>query len=92
MREGGGVVSARIVMAAARGILLSYNKQLLAEYGGPMTLGVPWAYSLLGRMNYVKRKSSTAKSKYTVRDFMQAREIFLNDVVTTVTMEEIPLN
>lgn len=33
VREGGGVVSARIAMAAARGILLICNRSTLAEYG-----------------------------------------------------------
>ena len=34
VREGGGVVSARIAMAAARGILLSCDQTKLVEFGG----------------------------------------------------------
>ncbi len=34
VREGGGVVSARIAMAAARGILLSCDRSRLVEFGG----------------------------------------------------------
>lgn len=33
VREGGGIVSARIAMAAARGIHLICNRSMLAEYG-----------------------------------------------------------
>ena len=38
VREGGGVITARIVMAAARGIILSYDKFKLAEFGGHVEL------------------------------------------------------
>ena len=36
VREGGGAVSARIAMAAARGILRKCNRSMLAENGGPI--------------------------------------------------------
>ena len=90
VRKGGRVVSARIAMAAARGILLSCDKYMLAEFGGPVQLNRHWAYSLLKRMKFVKRKASTAKSKYTGSDFEAAKKGFLAEVVNTVTMEEIP--
>ena len=38
VREGGGAVSARIVKAAARGILLKYNRSMLVEFGGHIHL------------------------------------------------------
>ena len=90
VREGGGVVSARIAMAAAKGILLTCNRSMLAEYGGPITLNRPWAYSLLERMQFVQRKVTTAKSKHTVENFTELKQQFLEDVVTTVSMEGIP--
>ena len=34
VREGGGVVSARIAMAAARGIVLTCDRSMLVEFGG----------------------------------------------------------
>jgi len=34
VREGCGIVSSKIVMAAARGMLLAYDRSKLAEYGG----------------------------------------------------------
>ena len=38
VRQGGGVVSTRTVMAAARGILLSCNQSRLAEFGGDVEI------------------------------------------------------
>ena len=38
IREKGGVVNTCIVKAGARGILMSQEKSMLAEYGGPATL------------------------------------------------------
>lgn len=90
VREGGGVVSARIAMAAAKGILLTCNRSLLVEFGGHVELNRHWAYSLLNRMKFVQRKVTTAKSKHTVEDFDRLKEEFLNDVVATVEIEEIP--
>ena len=57
VREGGGVVSARIAVAAAKGILLTCDRSLLAEYGGHIELKGDWTYSLLCRMKFVQRKS-----------------------------------
>ena len=68
MQEG-GVVSARIVMAAARSIVLSCNRSRLAEFGGDVAITRHRAYALLRRMNSVKRKATTAKSKQSIDDF-----------------------
>ena len=90
VRDGGGVVSARIAIAAARGILLSTDKLKLLECGGHIQLNNTWAYSLLNRMKFVKRKATTAKSQYTLENFAELKQRFLQDVVATVSMEEIP--
>ena len=66
VRDGGGVVSARIAMAHARGILMSCNRLRLVEFGGDMQLNRQWAYLLLRR---IKRKATTAKSKHSNADF-----------------------
>ena len=89
VREGGGVVSARIAVAAARRILLASNRNMLAEFGGPVELNRHWAYSLFKRMQIVKRKASTAKSKHKEKDFKELKANFLKEVHTTVAMEEI---
>ena len=90
VREGGGVCSARIAIATAKGIVLSYDRSMLVEFGGHVRLNRSWAYSLLNRMQFVRRKVTTAKSKHLVAECKQLKYAFLNDVVTTVQMEEIP--
>ena len=90
VREGGGVITARIAVAAARGILLACDRSKLMEFGGHIQLNPSWGYSLLGRMNFVKRKATTAKSKLSKEFFSVLKSQFLNDVVSTVELEEIP--
>ena len=90
VREG-GVVSAWIAMAAARGIVLTCDRSMLVEFGGHVELNRHWAYLLLHRMNFVQRKMTTTKSKYAIADFDRLKMEFLEDVVATVEMEEIPM-
>ena len=90
VRQQEGVVSSRIAMAAARGILMSTDKQKLVEFGGYVNFNQHWAYSLLKRMNFVVRKATTAKSKYTINNFKEVKSQFLHDIVATVELEEIP--
>ncbi len=84
------MVTARVAIAAARAIILTQDKSKLVEFGGHICLNRTWAYSLLRHMKFVKRKATTAKSKLAVEDFAQRKREFLNDLVTTVEMEEIP--
>ena len=90
VREGGGVVTARVVVAAVRAIILTQDRSKLVEFGGHIELNRAWAFSLLRRMKFVKRKATTAKSKLSSTDFSQAKKDFLESIVTTVEMEEIP--
>lgn len=39
---------------------------------------------------FVRRKVTTSKSKPTTREFAEAKKEFLDDDVSTVTVEEIP--
>lgn len=54
VRDHSGVVSSGVVMAAARGILLSCAREKLVEFGGHIDLNRHWAFSLLKRINFVK--------------------------------------
>ena len=89
VRDGGGAVSAQIAIAAAWGILLKCDRTKLAELGGHVELNRQWAHSLLKGMKFVQRKATTAKSKASEANFAE-QKVFLNDVVATVTMEEVP--
>ena len=55
----------------------------LDEFGGSVHLSTHWAYALL---KFVRRKATTAKSKYTVDDFDQVKKSFLDEVVTVATI------
>ena len=89
-REGGRVISGKVVMAAAGGILMACDKSRLVELGRHIKLTRHWAYSLLGRMKFVQHEVTTAKSSYTNAEFSKQKERFLQDVSATVAMEEIP--
>ena len=41
-------------------------------------------------MKFVQRMATTAKSKASEANFAEQNKVFINDVVATVTMEEIP--
>ena len=77
-------------VAVARGILLSCSQLRLVKFGGDVEVNRQWTYSLLRCMNSVKWKATTAKSKHSTADFMQLKEQFLEDVVMSIEMEEIP--
>ena len=54
LREAGHVVSACIVVAAARGIVMAYDKFKLEEFDGYIELNRPWANPLLVWMKFVQ--------------------------------------
>lgn len=51
VREGGGVVTTSITVAADTAIVRKADRNLLAEHGGPITISKDWAKCLLFRMN-----------------------------------------
>jgi len=57
--EYGCIVNKKIVVAAARWLAVVTEPSHLVERGGPATLSVPWAKSLLKLMNFTKRWVST---------------------------------
>ena len=88
LRDSGGSVSSAIVSTAAKGILLKVKK-MLPEYGGQATLTKAWAQSLLNCMGFVKCRGTT-KCSISAENFESLREEYLNNVSTTVIMEDIP--
>ena len=89
IRASGGAVTAGIAIAAARGLIMVENRNKLFEYGGHIKLNRSWAYSLFGRMGLVQRKPTTSKSRMDGTDFATQKKAFLDDLVTTVEIEEI---
>lgn len=47
VREGGGVITTAITMASATAIVRRADRNLLSENGGPISIRVNWAKSLL---------------------------------------------
>lgn len=90
VREAGGSISSQVVLAAARGILTSMDKTKLKEFGGHVALNRHWAHSLLSRMNFVQRKGTTAKARYSETAFAEKKSEFLNQLIQIVEMDEIP--
>ena len=90
VREGGGAVTSHIVCAATCGIIMTIDRTKLQEFGGHINLNRHWAHSFLTRMGFVQRRATTAKSKYSLQNFTEKKREFLNNLVSTVEMEEIP--
>ena len=65
VQEAGGAVSSRIVIAAAKGLMMTVDQAKLAELGGYMSFSKSWAHSVLHQMGYVQQKATTSKSKMT---------------------------
>ena len=80
-------MSSQIVIGAALGIVATLN---MKEFGGHIELNRHWALSLLHRMNFIQRKATTAKGKYSLENFAVKKAEFLDDLVTTVQMEDVP--
>ena len=83
-------MSSQIVIGAARGIVATLNKEKLKEFGEHIDLNRHWAPLLLHCMNFVQRKATTAKVKYSLENFAEKKAEFLDDLVTTVQMEDVP--
>jgi len=78
LRDYGCPVNTTIVVAVARGIAKAMDQTRLAEYGGPATLTVDWAKSLLKMMNFTKRRATT-KSSPQIDDLTEVKQAFLGD-------------
>ena len=75
---------------ASHFIVQAMEASRLAKNGGPATLSVPWAKSLLKRIDFRKRRRGTTKSGTTPEDLDSIKKTFLSEVVETVDMNDIP--
>ena len=92
VHDAGGVVNTAIVIAVASGIARRMKPELLESNEGHVALPIQkdWAKYLLGKMNFVKQKATTKKSKMTMADFDELKDNFLMDIKAFATMEEVP--
>ena len=89
VRSSGGVVNTAITLAAAKGIVLAKDANMLSENGGYLNLTSDWAKRLLSRMGLVKRKATTTV-KTTVEVFEDLKVQFLTNIETVSMLEDIP--
>ena len=59
VRAAGGMINTPIVIAGAQGIVKTIDRSMLVEYGGSATFTRGWAKSLLRRMKFSRRMSTT---------------------------------
>ena len=91
LRQAGIPINCKIVIAAATGIVKATDRTLLYENGGHLTLTKTWAYSLLKRMGYTKRKASTkTKTNVTEAEFELAKKLYLEKIKLAVADCKIP--
>lgn len=91
LREVGAVVNAKIAIAAAKGIVKARKKDLLDENGGHVTLGRGWAKSLFKRMNFVRRKKTTAAKPKMIGEVKdQLQRDYLRNIYTVQQSVEAP--
>ena len=82
-------MSNSVVIGIIKGIMRDTDSNLLAENGGPITVGKEAARRLLGRMQFVKRRGTT-KAKVVPSDFQALEAQFLGDIRSIVIFENIP--
>ena len=87
LHEHGSAVNTTVIIAAAR----SLTRIIISVCGGPATLSVSWAKSLLKRMNFIKRLVST-KGLVPSQDVEEVRKEFLSELMEAVELHEVPPN
>ncbi|CAC5413807.1 unnamed protein product [Mytilus coruscus] len=89
VRINGGVINARIVMAAAEAIVTKFARHRLERYGGHITITSSFAKSLLRRMGFVKRKGTKAV-KHLPNDFDEIRQEYISKINNVREKHHIP--
>ena len=91
LRKAGTPVNARVVLAATEGIVKATDCILLFKNGGHIKLSLDWAYSLLRRMGFVKRKATTkARTALTQEEFAAVKKCYLWQIKKAVKDGKIP--
>ena len=90
LRQAGAPVGTSVIIAAAKGIVLSVDRTMRVENGGHIRLTKTWAQSLMHRMGLVKRKASTKKSSITSEKFEEVKTTFLRQVGHFAKAHSVP--
>ena len=93
LRKAGTPVNARVILAATEGIVKATDRTWLFENGGHIKLSLNWAYSLLRRMGYGKRKATTkARTALSQEQFAAVKKRCLRQIKKAVRDGKIPQN
>ena len=92
LRQAGTPVGTAVIIASAKGIVMSVYCTLLGQNGGHIQLTKAWTQSLMHRMGLVKRKTSTQKSKMRDEKFQNLKSTFLTQVGFFAKAHSIPAN
>jgi len=88
LQQSGTVVTPRVVIAAAEGIVSANNKDLLASNGGNVNLKKTWAVSLMKRVGL--RKSRGTKSTSDASMSSQDDTSYIGLILNAITTHSIP--
>ena len=87
LHEHGCAVNATVVITAAGGLTRVIEPTRLSECGGPATLSVSWAKSLLKLINFTR---VSTKSLAPSLDVEEAQKEFLSKLMEAVELHEVP--
>ena len=90
MRNARVVINFHTVVGFATGIVLANDTTLLKENGGTVELIVGWCQSIFKRLNFVRRKSATAKPMITPGLIKEIGFSFYRDIHELVKWFNIP--
>ena len=80
LHQAGAQVGTSVIIAAAKGIIMSVDRTMPVENGGHTQLTKTWAQSLMHCMGLVKRKASIKKSTIMSEKFEEVKTTFLQQV------------
>jgi len=86
IHDAGVIINTAIVIAAGLGIVKKINPGLLECNGGYVVLKKSWAKYFLASLNFVKRKGTTKKPKFTPSNFEELKSQYLMDIMAVVTI------
>ena len=89
-REAGTVILRRDVINIGHGVLLATTPSALVENGGSIHLTEKWARGVLASLNFVKRRSTTAKRKISDILYEEIKFRFQVDISILVREHNIP--
>lgn len=89
LRKNGGVLNTKILLCAARGIVMFHDKTLLTDFGGHIDLNRSWAISFLNRLGF-SRRVGTKAARALPENFDELKRDYLERITNLVTDYNIP--